>query len=156
APLLLDAALDLLPLAGGAIGVRHGLDPPHVDVRKDSSKPQALPSSGRDLQRHRVGFRIEEDAGLPTLELVAHLRDLLLQGVLALAVVGAFAQHEGLDHPLQRFRRQLAVRNEKRPGQRLRTLLSRRRISRYSHTSVTMRPNAEYHSMYLGAPPATP
>src|SRR6185312_14035021 len=46
APLLLDAALDLLPLTGGAIGIRHGLDPPHVDVRKDSSKPQALPSSG--------------------------------------------------------------------------------------------------------------
>ena len=35
-------------------------------------------------------------------------------------------------------------------------LLSRRRISRYSHTSVTSRPNAAYHSMYFGAPCSTP
>src|SRR4249919_1985400 len=31
-----------------------------------------------------------------------------------------------------------------------------RRISRYSHTSVTSRLNAAYHSMYFGAPFATP
>jgi hypothetical protein len=35
---------------------------------------------------------------------------------------------------------------------RLFSLDSSRNISRYSHTSVTMMPKAEYHSMYLGAP----
>ncbi len=35
---------------------------------------------------------------------------------------------------------------------RLFNLDSSRSISRYNHTSVTMMPKAEYHSMYLGAP----
>ena len=35
---------------------------------------------------------------------------------------------------------------------RRRALASRRRISRYNQMSVTIRPNAPYHSMYLGAP----
>src|ERR1019366_5126411 len=39
---------------------------------------------------------------------------------------------------------------------RLRIFESSRRISRYSHTSVTMIPNAPYHSIYFGAPTATP
>ncbi len=33
---------------------------------------------------------------------------------------------------------------------------SRRRNSRYSHTRVTIRPKAPYHSMYFGAPCSTP
>ena len=64
-----------------------------------------------DLESDAVGFRIEEDAGPPALELRAHLRDFLLQGALALPVVGAFAQYEGLDHCAQRFGRELLVGN---------------------------------------------
>src|SRR5438477_1306692 len=41
-------------------------------------------------------------------------------------------------------------------AQRRRSRESRRRISRYSQTSVTRRPNAPYHSMYFGARAATP
>src|SRR5437660_684720 len=49
------------------------------------------------------------------------------------------------------------VKKEAAPHyRRLRDLASNRRISRYSQISVTIRPNAPYHSMYLGAPPATP
>ena len=39
---------------------------------------------------------------------------------------------------------------------RLRSLLSKRKISRYSQTSVTSRPKAPYHSMYFGAAWRTP
>src|SRR5437667_3920858 len=39
---------------------------------------------------------------------------------------------------------------------RLRVFANSLRISRYSQISVTIRPNAPYHSMYLGAPPVTP
>ena len=84
---------------------------------------------GRDLDGHGVGFRIEDDARLPTLELGAHLSDLLLQGVLALAVIGAFAQHEGFDHSVQRFGGELPVGNEDGLGQSRRTLLRSRRSS---------------------------
>jgi hypothetical protein len=35
---------------------------------------------------------------------------------------------------------------------RLLSLANRRKISRYSQTKVTIRPNAPYHSMYFGAP----
>jgi len=38
-----------------------------------------------------------------------HLRDLFRQGEFALAVLGAFAQHERLHHRAQRLRRQLRV-----------------------------------------------
>ncbi len=41
-------------------------------------------------------------------------------------------------------------------GYLLRAFASRRRISRYSQISVTIRPNAPYHSMYFGAPMRTP
>src|SRR6185312_10771909 len=108
APLLLDAAFDLLPLACGAIAVRHGLDPPYGCAfarnrarggpRRAQGGKRPVGQLGRHFHRHGVGFRIEEDARLPALELRAHLRDLLLQRILALAVIGAFAQHEGFDH----------------------------------------------------------
>src|SRR6202050_5117824 len=39
---------------------------------------------------------------------------------------------------------------------RLRSFESRRRISRYNQISVTINPNAAYHSIYFGAPAATP
>ena len=60
--------------------------------------------AGHDFQSDRVGLGIEEDARLPAFELRAHLRDLLLQGVLALPVVGALAQDERLYDPAQRLR----------------------------------------------------
>src|SRR5581483_655229 len=105
---------------------------------------------------HRAGVGIEDDARLPALELGAHLRDLLLQGELPLAVIGAFAQHEGFDHAVERLGGELPVGDEDGLRQSRRTLLRSRRSSMYSHTSVTSRANAEYHSMYFGAPPATP
>ena len=67
---------------------------------------------GNDLDSHGVGLLIEEDARLPALELRPHLRDFLLQGILARAVVGAFAQHERFDQPVQRFRRELLMRDD--------------------------------------------
>src|SRR4029077_7920574 len=42
------------------------------------------------------------------------------------------------------------------PHLRSRSFDKRRRISRYSQTSVTRRPKPAYHSMYLGAPCRTP
>src|SRR5580658_3593137 len=39
---------------------------------------------------------------------------------------------------------------------RSRSLLSKRKISKYSQISVTINPNAAYHSIYFGAPAATP
>src|SRR5580658_2060559 len=39
---------------------------------------------------------------------------------------------------------------------RLRNFESKRRISRYSQISVTISPKPAYHSMYFGAPAATP
>ena len=48
--------------------------------------------------------------------------------------------------------RERAVHLTLRRGDQLRSLASRRRTSRYSHTSVTISPNAPYHSMYFGAP----
>ena len=82
-----------------------------------------------DFDRDRVGFRVEDDARLPTLELSAHLSDLLLQGALALAVIGAFAQHEGFDHAVQRFGGELRVGNEDGRRQSRRTLLRSRSSS---------------------------
>jgi hypothetical protein len=106
------------------------------------------PASPRrnDFQRHGVRLGVEQDARLPTLELRAHLRDLLLEGILALTVIGAFAQHEGFDHPVQRLRGERLDRDDERVFplasrdawifvgsrsglQSRRTLLRRRRIS---------------------------
>src|SRR5260221_6195536 len=41
-------------------------------------------------------------------------------------------------------------------GYRRREFASSRKISRYSQISVTINPNAPYHSMYFGAPIRTP
>ena len=91
----------------------------------------AAPSScPHEHQSDRVGFRFEENARLPVLELRANLRDLLLQGMLALAVIGALAQHEGLDHPPQRFGGELRVGYRDGLAQLRRVRESRRRISR--------------------------
>src|SRR5579883_1998966 len=79
-------------------------------------------SRGRnDLQRHRAGLGVEEDARLPALELCAHLRHLLLEGILALAVVGTFAQHEGLYDAVQGLRGELPMRNDERLAALVRT-----------------------------------
>ncbi|MGA7541201.1 MAG: hypothetical protein WBW93_20765 [Steroidobacteraceae bacterium] len=107
-------AISLLQPARKLVAV--SLELGQVIVRELASKGQTQSRSGSpaasrgyDLDRHGVGLWIEEDARLPVLELRAHLRDLLLQGILARTVIGAFAQHEGLDHPVQGLRGELPM-----------------------------------------------
>src|SRR3569833_1077372 len=57
----------------------------------------------------RPGPRIEHDLGLATLELPGDLRDLLIEGEVALAVLRSFTKHKGFQHTAQRFFRELRV-----------------------------------------------
>ena len=56
------------------------------------------------------GVGVEQDLGIAAFQLRPHVRNLLLERELALPVVGALAQHEGPDDPLERRRGQLPVR----------------------------------------------
>src|SRR3569833_344756 len=58
----------------------------------------------------RPGPRSEHDLGLATLELPGDLRDLLIEGEVALAVLRSFTKHKGIQHTAQRFFRELRVR----------------------------------------------
>src|SRR6185369_3918943 len=58
--------------------------------------------------------RVEDDLRFAALQLPQHLRDFLLERNFALAVVGAFSEHERFHHAAQRFGRKLSMRNDDR------------------------------------------
>src|SRR5690349_2163808 len=71
------------------------------------------PSAGGGPAHHDVdalGIGVEDDLGLAPLQLSTHLQHLGLERDVALAIVRAFAQHEGLDHAGECVGRELGVR----------------------------------------------
>ncbi len=62
-------------------------------------------------------FGSNSDPRFAALELLQHVHDFVIERIFALAVVGAFTQHERFDHAAQRIGRQLTVRNDDRSGE---------------------------------------
>src|SRR5882757_6745851 len=97
----------LLPIA---FVLRSSSWPRSVQPRPRGRK--SLPSRDDDVDG--FGVRIEHDLRLGPLELSIHVRQLLLEREIMLAVLGALAQHKRLHDAAQGFRGELGVGNEQR------------------------------------------
>jgi hypothetical protein len=93
--------------------MRINLHSPHV---QNASVVNGVAASAPGIPNYidAGGVGIEEDPSVSAFQLRPHVRDFLLQREFVLSVVGAFAQHECLDDPNERVRRQVRMRHRNR------------------------------------------